>query len=82
MRATDKSDSSSLIAQNLSSLFSYCSQELNNKREVINSINSILRDELVVESFSLIKDTGTVLIIFERIPLWLSVLSPLYSYIV
>ena len=33
---------------------------------------------MVVESFSVIKGTGTVQVLFETIPVWLSVLSPFH----
>ena len=82
MGSTSESDSRISIAQKLAGSFSHCALESVNERKPVHNLDSILRDKTVVESFSLIKGSGTVQIMFEKIPLWLSVLSPMFFHVI
>ena len=60
MRSTSESDSRISIAQKLAGSFSHHALESVNERKPAHNLDSIWRDKTVVESFSLIKGSGTV----------------------
>jgi len=44
----------------------------------VQSIDSVVSDETITESFTLIKGSGIFYISFKTIPIWLAILSPLH----